>query len=130
MQPGYPPGMVPSSEGKPQIFNNPQIQQLKAQIMAYRCLARTQPLAPGLAAAVLGRRPEVPAQGPSQSPQTPPVTRPGISQPVRPPHPQLAAQALPSSMPPPMNGPTMPSPREVPVPPAVVSWVVPIDTRH
>lgn len=89
--------------------------------MAYRCLARTQSLLPGLVAAVHGRRPDPASQTPP-SPQIP-SPRPGMPQQVlRPPHPpqQTSQQPVPSSMPPTMNGPTMLPPRDVPVPATTV----------
>ncbi|XP_014215979.1 ATP-dependent helicase brm-like [Copidosoma floridanum] len=47
-----------------QALTNHQIRQLHAQIMAYRCLARNQPLTQQQVLAALGRRPTDPAQPP------------------------------------------------------------------
>jgi SWI/SNF-related matrix-associated actin-dependent regulator of chromatin subfamily A protein 2/4 len=114
---------MPPSD-KPQIFSTPQIQQLKAQIMAYRCLSRTQPLLPGLVSAVHGRRPEPSAQGPQGSQI--PMQRPGAPPQQRPSHvPQQlgpsTAQPL-TPIPPTVNsnGPVMPPPPSAVAPPIVV----------
>ena len=55
-------------------FQNTQMLQLRAQIMAYRILARNQPLPPQIAMAVQGKRPE---QGTPQGPNQAPYGRPG-----------------------------------------------------
>ena len=66
--PGYPPG----GERPPSNFQNPQLLQLRAQIMAYRMLARHQPLPPQIAMAVTGKRDPgasgAPRPGPGQGP--------------------------------------------------------------
>eukprot|EP00095_Tigriopus_kingsejongensis_P009239 maker-scaffold495_size155559-snap-gene-0.32 protein:Tk09239 transcript:maker-scaffold495_size155559-snap-gene-0.32-mRNA-1 annotation:"homeotic gene" len=78
--PGAPPGAGPPGgpagppgQDKGQ-FQNPQMLQLRAQIMAYRFLARNQPLPPQIAMAVSGKRPE--GQGPPGAPPYGP-SRPG-----------------------------------------------------
>ena len=54
-----PPGAPgPGGDGSRNSFQNTQMLQLRAQIMAYRFLARNQPLPPQIAVAVTGRRPE------------------------------------------------------------------------
>merc|ERR1712045_819606 len=59
-----PPGTNPSATGQNANpndrtnFQNTQMLQLRAQIMAYRILARNQPLPPQIAMAVQGKRPE------------------------------------------------------------------------
>jgi len=70
---GGPPGSSPSS------LANPQIVQLRAQIMAYRMLARQQPLPPQIIMAVQGKRPDGPP-GPGGQPGYP-GARPGAPSP-------------------------------------------------
>ncbi|XP_077299537.1 ATP-dependent helicase brm isoform X2 [Arctopsyche grandis] len=70
----------PNKQGQPTAFNNIQLQQLKAQIMAYRQLARNQPLNTQTMLAAQGKvRPPGPSPGdggaPPQCP-TPPATQP------------------------------------------------------
>ncbi|XP_011302316.1 ATP-dependent helicase brm isoform X2 [Fopius arisanus] len=75
-----------SGMGERQTFSSQQLQQLRVQIMAYRLLARNQPLSQQLALAVQG--PQMPGIGPSQ-------VRPG-SQPVQSqPQPQQQQQQQP-----------------------------------
>lgn len=76
--PGGPPGN-PNDRN----FQNTQMLQLRAQIMAYRFLARNQALPPQIAVAVTGRRPEQqgppgqPGYGPpGSSPMGPPNAQP------------------------------------------------------
>merc|ERR1719225_805365 len=76
-----PPGSTPttgqvSNPNDRTNFQNTQMLQLRAQIMAYRILARNQPLPPQIAMAVQGKRPE---QGAPPSQPIPPIggTRPG-----------------------------------------------------
>merc|ERR1712080_554654 len=90
---GVPPGPYPSppgtaTTGAGQVpnpndrtnFQNTQMLQLRAQIMAYRILARNQPLPPQIAMAVQGKRPEQGAvQGPIQ-----PIGGPRPGQPIGP----------------------------------------------
>lgn len=76
-----PQSFVGQPEGQKQVappppppqhaFSASQLQQLRVQIMAYRLLARNQPLSPQLALAVQGKRMEPPMSHPSQCP-TPP----------------------------------------------------------
>ena len=83
---GGPPGGPPGSGGQ---FQSPQMLQLRAQIMAYRYLARNQPLPSNVAMAVQGKRPDqgapgapgVPA-GPGQPPKGPPTGAPGAQPPT------------------------------------------------
>lgn len=129
--------------GKQQHFSPPQIHQLKAQIMAYRYLARSQQLVPGLVHAVHGRRMEGPAPsgGPPGQPMQRPHPGPGQvpQQPPRPnhtplpvsPHPPPQVQGPPPSQSSPVppqqvNGPSAaptptgpPPPVQLPVPPTV-----------
>merc|ERR1711993_205212 len=58
-----PPGSTPttgqgSTPNDRTNFQNTQMLQLRAQIMAYRILAHNQPLPPQIAMAVQGKRPE------------------------------------------------------------------------
>merc|ERR1719167_806354 len=86
--PGYPPG----GDRPPSNFQNPQLLQLRAQIMAYRMLARHQPLPPQIAMAVTGKRePGAPLGGP----------RPGQGPPP-------PAEGRSSGTPPPAGGPAPP----------------------
>ena len=55
---------LPNKQATPHatsLFSPPQLQQLKAQIMAYRILSRSQILPPQIAAAVQAKRSEGPA---------------------------------------------------------------------
>merc|ERR1712226_41702 len=85
--PGMPSGPYPSPPGSnaPTTgqgstptdrtnFQNTQMLQLRAQIMAYRILARNQPLPPQIAMAVQGKRPE---QGAPPGNNQAPYGRPG-----------------------------------------------------
>ena len=90
---GYPPppGQVPqlAGGGPPASggqFQSPQMLQLRAQIMAYRYLARNQPLPSNVAMAVQGKRPDQSSpgapgapSGPGQPPKGPAGT-PGAQQ--------------------------------------------------
>merc|ERR550534_2102793 len=93
--PGGPPpgpGLPPGGERPPSNFQNPQLLQLRAQIMAYRMLARHQPLPPQIAMAVTGKRePGAPLGGP----------RPGQGPPP-------PAEGRSSGTPPPAGGPAPP----------------------
>lgn len=71
---GPPPTGGPPGQEKGQ-FQNPQMLQLRAQIMAYRFLARNQPLPNQIAMAVQGKRPE--NQGPPGSTPFGGAGRPG-----------------------------------------------------
>ena len=106
--PGYPPG----GERPPSNFQNPQLLQLRAQIMAYRMLARHQPLPPQIAMAVTGKR-EAGASG---------APRPGAGQ--GPPPPDSRS----SGTPPPTGGaapPPAPGAPGAPVPPTSSSSAPP-----
>merc|ERR1719400_2971949 len=91
--PGYPPG----GERPPSNFQNPQLLQLRAQIMSYRMLARPQPLPPQIAMAVTGKREPVPPGAP----------RPGAGQ--GPPPPDSRSSGTPPP-PPPTGAPGAPVP--------------------
>ncbi|CAL4066291.1 unnamed protein product, partial [Meganyctiphanes norvegica] len=69
--PGYGPPGGPDGQ-RPGLLNNPQMQQLRAQIMAYRCIARNQPVPSTVNMAASGRRIEDqrPPQGPAGGPPT------------------------------------------------------------
>ena len=110
---GAPPGPYPSPPGSTTPgpvqgtnpndrtnFQNTQMLQLRAQIMAYRILARNQPLPPQIAMAVQGKRPE---QGAPPGNNQAPYGRPGSMPPggVGPPN----TQAPPSQPIPAMGGP-------------------------
>ena len=74
---GGPPGAPPGGPaGSANQFQSPQMLQLRAQIMAYRYLARNQPLPSNVAMAVQGKRPD---QGAPGAPGAPP----GPGQPVK-----------------------------------------------
>lgn len=65
LESGGPPG--PGGPGGPTPFNQNQLHQLRAQIMAYKMLARGQPLPDHLQMAVQGKRPMPGMQQPMQS---------------------------------------------------------------
>ena len=67
------PGGAP---GGPTPFNQNQLHQLRAQIMAYKMLARSQPLPEHLQMAVQGKRP-MPGMQQQPMPSMPPTTGPG-----------------------------------------------------
>ncbi|KAK1124104.1 hypothetical protein K0M31_007127 [Melipona bicolor] len=84
------------SMGEKQTFSSQQLQQLRVQIMAYRLLARNQPLSQQLALAVQGGAPPPPGMGqrtpidPSQGPPTttgPQISGPNVIGPTVPPRP-------------------------------------------
>lgn len=52
--------MVSNDPNKGSPFTQNQLQQLKAQIMAYRLLSRNQPLPPQISSAVQGKRTDAP----------------------------------------------------------------------
>jgi len=87
-----PPGAAgPGGDGSRNSFQNTQMLQLRAQIMAYRFLARNQPLPPQIAVAVTGRRPDQQqAGGPPPQPGQPGY---GSGSPMGPPN----AQAVPGN---------------------------------
>lgn len=70
---------VPGGTGGPTPFNQNQLHQLRAQIMAYKMLARGQPLPDHLQIAVQGKRP-VPGMQPVM-PNMPPASGPGAGPP-------------------------------------------------
>uniref|UniRef100_H3CGZ3 SWI/SNF related BAF chromatin remodeling complex subunit ATPase 4a n=1 Tax=Tetraodon nigroviridis TaxID=99883 RepID=H3CGZ3_TETNG len=69
------PGSVSGGTGGPTPFNQNQLHQLRAQIMAYKMLTRSQPLPEHLQMAVQGKRPMPGMQ--QQIPNMPPITGPG-----------------------------------------------------
>ncbi len=67
------PSMMSPAPPKVHGFSSPQLLQLRAQIMAYKLLARTQPLPEHIRIAIQGKTPSVKPSGtPSQSNQLPP----------------------------------------------------------
>lgn len=76
--PGGPGGAGggPGGAGGPTPFNQNQLHQLRAQIMAYKMLARSQPLPDHLQMAVQGKRP-MPGMQQQPMPNMPPTTGPG-----------------------------------------------------
>ena len=62
-------------------FQNQQLLQLRAQIMAYRILARNQPLPQQIAMAVQGKKPEGHERD-GRHPTTGPGGPPGIKEPI------------------------------------------------
>lgn len=50
------PPQPQQQQQQPQLFSQPQLQQLRMQIMAYRMLARNQAISPQLAMGVQGKR--------------------------------------------------------------------------
>ncbi|TRZ09077.1 hypothetical protein HGM15179_018034 [Zosterops borbonicus] len=129
----------------PSPFNAAQLHQLRAQIMAYKLLARGQPLPEHLQVAVQGKRPlpgmqpQIPAlpppagatQGPGQAPGPPggpPKPWPegplsaaapgGAPQKLLPPPPAGRPSPVPPAVPPASPGPPPPSPGQ-PAPPAL-----------
>lgn len=73
--PGGPP-VAAGGAGGPTPFNQNQLHQLRAQIMAYKMLARSQPLPEHLQMAVQGKRP-MPGMQQQPMPNMPPSTGPG-----------------------------------------------------
>ncbi|XP_043475392.1 ATP-dependent helicase brm isoform X6 [Leptopilina heterotoma] len=81
-----------NSMGDKQTFSSQQLQQLRMQIMAYRLLARNQPLSQQLALALqgggpppgIGQRPMDPSQGPTSGSQAPGANAMGPTGPPRP----------------------------------------------
>lgn len=77
---GGPPNAVgPGGAGGPTPFNQNQLHQLRAQIMAYKMLARGQPLPDHLQMAVQGKRPMPGMQ--QGMPNMPPVSGQGVGPP-------------------------------------------------
>lgn len=70
------PGGPGGGPGSPTPFNQNQLHQLRAQIMAYKMLARSQPLPEHLQMAVQGKRP-MPGMQQQPMPNMPPTTGPG-----------------------------------------------------
>eukprot|EP00063_Salmo_salar_P074056 XP_014048891.1 PREDICTED: transcription activator BRG1-like [Salmo salar] len=103
-------GSVPGGVGPggPTPFNQNQLHQLRAQIMAYKMLARSQPLPDHLQMAVQGKRP-MPGMQPGM-PNMPPSSGPGAG-----PGQPLANYNRPLGM----VGPNMPPPGPSGVPPGM-----------
>uniref|UniRef100_A0A667ZEE3 SWI/SNF related BAF chromatin remodeling complex subunit ATPase 4a n=1 Tax=Myripristis murdjan TaxID=586833 RepID=A0A667ZEE3_9TELE len=74
--PGAGPMEGPAGTGGPTPFNQNQLHQLRAQIMAYKMLARSQPLPEHLQMAVQGKRP-MPGMQQQPVPSMPPSSGPG-----------------------------------------------------
>lgn len=76
--PGVPPGPggPPGGAGGPASFTQNQLHQLRAQIMAYKMLARNQGLPEHLQMAVQGKRP-MPGMQQQPMPNMPPSAGPG-----------------------------------------------------
>lgn len=73
---GFVAGNEPAGQAGKHTFNSQQLQQLRVQIMAYRLLARNQPLSQQLAMAVQGKRLDPPPT-PQNAPPGPTATPPG-----------------------------------------------------
>lgn len=73
---GFVAGNEPAGQTGKHTFNSQQLQQLRVQIMAYRLLARNQPLSQQLAMAVQGKRLDPPPT-PQNAPPGPTATPPG-----------------------------------------------------
>uniref|UniRef100_A0A668A1I6 SWI/SNF related BAF chromatin remodeling complex subunit ATPase 4a n=1 Tax=Myripristis murdjan TaxID=586833 RepID=A0A668A1I6_9TELE len=130
MIPGGPsgPGAGPMEGSGPTPFNQNQLHQLRAQIMAYKMLARSQPLPEHLQMAVQGKRPmpgmqqqPVPSMPPSSGPGAgagpgPPTNGPPKSWPEGP----MVNAAAPSSAPQKLI-PPQPTGRPSPAPPSTQS---------
>lgn len=71
------PGGVGVATVGPTPFNQNQLHQLRAQIMAYKMLARSQPLPEHLQMAVQGKRPMPGMQQQQQIPNMAPITGTG-----------------------------------------------------
>ncbi|KAG0721839.1 ATP-dependent helicase brm [Chionoecetes opilio] len=138
--PAYGPPVTTGPDGQRTGLLNPnQMHQLRAQIMAYRCIARNQPVPPQVTQLAQGRRPEQdpnrplgpgpggPPTGPPTGPPPGPPTGPPTGPPAGPPSgPPTGPQPGPPPGPPlppgpsgPPGPPSMPYPRH-PGPMAVV----------
>ncbi|KAI1884006.1 hypothetical protein AGOR_G00221940 [Albula goreensis] len=111
-QGGAPGGPVQGGPGGPTPFNQNQLHQLRAQIMAYKMLARGQPLPDHLQMAVQGKRPMPGMQQPMTS--MPPAPGPGAG-PGAGPGPSPANYNRPHGV----VGPNMPPPGPSGVPPGM-----------
>ncbi|KAJ8251297.1 hypothetical protein GJAV_G00219830 [Gymnothorax javanicus] len=107
---GGTPGGVQGGPGGPTPFNQNQLHQLRAQIMAYKMLARGQPLPDHLQMAVQGKRPMPGMQQPMAN--MPPTQGPGTG-PGTGPSPNTANYNRPHV------GPNMPPPGPAGVPPGM-----------
>ncbi|KAF8792571.1 transcription activator BRG1-like [Argiope bruennichi] len=124
------PNQGPSTANqKPSLLTSAQITQLRAQIMAYRLLARNQPIPESIIMAIQCKRP---MQNQVAYTQRPPGA-PSPGQPIRAPMPQsqpptqnmnnnIMPQQMPPSQPmhPHINQPTMPPPQQQQAPPTQV----------
>ncbi|RWS25890.1 transcription activator BRG1-like isoform X4 [Leptotrombidium deliense] len=115
------PGMVPDNPPKQSLLTQNQYSQLRAQIMAYRLLARNQPLPEHINMAVQGKRmmhPQQPPQGPPTSPYARPQGASSPLQQMRPPSvpPQQQQPGPPGQQQPQSQGPPQPLPAGPPPP--------------
>uniref|UniRef100_A0A8C5BVC1 SWI/SNF related BAF chromatin remodeling complex subunit ATPase 4a n=1 Tax=Gadus morhua TaxID=8049 RepID=A0A8C5BVC1_GADMO len=110
------PGGAP---GGPTPFNQNQLHQLRAQIMAYKMLARSQPLPEHLQMAVQGKRP-MPGMQQQPMPSMPPTTGPGAGPGAGPGPGPMVNAAAPSSAPQKLI-PPQPTGRPSPAPPSTQS---------
>jgi len=93
----------------PSNFQNPQLLQLRAQIMAYRMLARHQPLPQQLALAVTGKRADSTGAPPPGAPQRPSPGQPPAGSPTPPAVAPPPGATPPSTATPPTSAPTPPT---------------------
>ncbi|GJQ73042.1 brm [Trypoxylus dichotomus] len=132
------------------VFNQTQMGQLRAQIMAYRMLARSQPLSQQIVMAVQGKRqdgtpqcptppsspfqPQAPAPGqpPNQGGPPPPTNESSEPSPPEtgppPPPPQMRPPCPPMPQPPPSGPP--PQPQQPPPPPPQQQQQIPPPPPH
>ncbi|MGH0168795.1 UNVERIFIED_CONTAM: hypothetical protein FKN15_055359 [Acipenser sinensis] len=127
-----PQNMGQQNRGGPTPFNQNQLHQLRAQIMAYKMLARGQQLPDHLQMAVQGKRP-MPGM-PSQMPSLPPPSVPGAGPGQGPgptpsnynrPHGPMVNAAAPTSTPQKLI-PPQPTGRPSPAPPSVPPAASPV----
>uniref|UniRef100_A0A8D0AKL4 SWI/SNF related BAF chromatin remodeling complex subunit ATPase 4 n=1 Tax=Sander lucioperca TaxID=283035 RepID=A0A8D0AKL4_SANLU len=152
LESGVPPG--PGGPGGPTPFNQNQLHQLRAQIMAYKMLARGQPLPDHLQMAVQGKRPmpgmqqqqsmsrmmgpNMPPPGPSgtpagmqgQNPNGPPKSAPSNApQKLIPPQPTGRPSPAPPSVPP-AASPVMPPQTQSPGQPTQPTPMMPYHAKQ
>uniref|UniRef100_A0A667ZE42 SWI/SNF related BAF chromatin remodeling complex subunit ATPase 4a n=1 Tax=Myripristis murdjan TaxID=586833 RepID=A0A667ZE42_9TELE len=125
------PGAGPMEGSGPTPFNQNQLHQLRAQIMAYKMLARSQPLPEHLQMAVQGKRP-MPGMQQQPVPSMPPSSGPGAGAGPGPaqanynrPHGPMVNAAAPSSAPQKLI-PPQPTGRPSPAPPSVPPAASPV----
>lgn len=78
---GDPSTRIPSANCKNPAFSSPQLHQLRAQIMAYKLLARSQPLPEHIRLAVNGKPGSASGFNPGPSLPSKPATTPGQTPP-------------------------------------------------